>query len=153
MKPIDTNTLSQMTLNMLERTAMVLAEPAQPDAKLPAPTHIARIAYSGPSQGTITLAASDGFLRELASSLLGVEPNEVTIESHGHDALREMTNIVAGSVLLALAGDQCEFSLGLPTLLPPSDSASPTPNAECNVTTDSGLLRVQWSGTPTAKAA
>ncbi len=155
MKPIDASTLSQMTINMLERTAMVLAEPAPPDASLPSPSHVAQIVYSGPSSGSITLAASEGFLRELASSLLGVEPSEVTIESHGHDALREMANIVGGSVLLALAGDQCEYSLGLPALIPAAD-ATTTPasaHAECAVSTESGLLRVQWKETPKAKAA
>lgn len=155
MKPIDANALAQMTISVLERTAMVLAEPAQPGANQPAPTSFARIVYSGPSSGSITLAATEGFLRELASSLLGVDPSEVSIDSHGHDALREMANIVGGSVLLALAGDQCEYSLGLPALIQPADAA-PSPSsarAECNVSTESGVLRVLWNDTSNAKAA
>jgi len=156
MKTIDTSSLARMTVSMLERTAMVLAEPAEPDAPQPPPTHFARIAYSGPSSGTVTLAATDGFLRELASSLLGVEPAEISIESHGQDALREMTNIVGGSVLLALSGETCEYSLGLPALIPASEAAATkaaTAHAECAVTTDAGVLRVLWSDIPQAKAA
>lgn len=156
MNPIDTAALSQMTISVLERTAMVLAEPAEPGTDTAQPTHFARISYAGPSSGSVTLAATDGFLRELASSLLGVEPSEVAIDSHGNDALREMANIVGGSVLLALAGDQCEYSLGLPALIQATDISKPTTtntHAECAVTTEAGVLRVLWNDTSKAKAA
>jgi hypothetical protein len=148
MKTIDGATLADMTINMLERTAMVLAEPAPEGIEQPPATRFARISYRGPSRGTLLLGATDGFLRELAASLLGVETAEVNIDAHGSDALKEMANIVGGSMILALSGDVCEYSLGLPELVkagqapwPDGDGAA---RAECIVVAEGGPLRVVW---------
>jgi hypothetical protein len=148
MKTIDGTTLADMTINMLERTAMVLAEPSTPADDPPRPTRFARIAYRGPSQGELVLGATDGFLRELAASLLGVEAAEVDVDSHGNDALKEMANIVGGSMILALSGDVCEYSLGLPELLKPGEAPEPegvAPRAQCVVVAEGGTLRVTWN--------
>lgn len=146
MKTINSSTLTDMTVSMLERTAMMLAEPAPEGDAQPAPTRFARITYSGPSNGTVVLGATEGFLRELAASLLGVEPAEVDVNTHGNDALKEMANIVGGSMILALSGEVCEYSLGLPelTTVPTSVPAAPAANAECTVVTDGGPLHVLW---------
>jgi CheY-specific phosphatase CheX len=156
MKAIDSASLAEITINMLERTAMVLAEPGEPGEVVPESTHFARIRYRGPSQGTIILAATDGFLRELAASLLGVEATEVNVEVHGNDALKEMANIVCGSIILKMSGENCQYSLGLPELvkggeLSSSDSAAPI--TECTVVSEGCPLRVRWQDNRAAKAA
>ena len=152
MKTINATTLADMTINVLERTAMVLAEPAVDGDEQPVATHYARITYSGPSHGTLLLGATDGFLRELAASLLGVEADEVNIDTHGSDALKEMANIVGGSMILALSGDICEYSLALPELLPGAPDGAAL-CAECTVVAEGGPLRVQWHDARTAQAA
>jgi|GEM_PF-857275 len=145
MTVLSSDTLIEATVNALERTAMVLAEPANDADNHEPVTAYARIAYSGPSSGTLTLAATDGFLCELASSLLGVEPDEVAAGEQGLDALKEMANILGGSIIVAMSGETCEFSLGLPDIITASDTSlgSDAPNqTACIVTTDDGVLRV-----------
>lgn len=93
------------------------------------------------------LAGTEGFLRELAASLLGAEPEEVNVESQGGDALKEMANMVGGSIIMALSGGACEYSLGLPELVANGDApgASGGASAQCTVTTECGTLRVLWN--------
>jgi CheY-specific phosphatase CheX len=155
MNKIDPTVLTEITISALERTAMVLAEPAAEGQETPAPTRFASIAYRGPSEGTIVLSATEGFLQELAASLLGVEAGEVNIESHGNDALKEMANIVGGSVILAMSGDTCEYSLGLPALVKSADAPSGggAPPVECTLVADGGVLSVRWCEERSAKAA
>ncbi|MFT3684236.1 MAG: chemotaxis protein CheX [Phycisphaerales bacterium] len=135
--------LAEMTIEMLERTAMLLAEPSAAISQRDPLSHVARITFRGPTRGVLHLAASEGFVRELAAGLLGVEPADVDVRSHGNDALREMANIVAGSVILALSGAECEYSLGLPELIGELPSQANAGGAsECTVATECGQLRV-----------
>lgn len=116
MSDFNTSTLERITIEALERTAFVLVDPCESDETATA-THFARIQFTGPTNGTITVSASDGFLRELASSLLGIESDEIEIESEGLDAIRELANILGGSVLNDIGGQDSTFSLGLPELV------------------------------------
>lgn len=156
MNVITPRTLSDATISALERTAMVLAEPTEAPETLAPSTRFARISYRGPRQGTLILSATDTFLRDLAASLLGVEPSEVSVDEHGTDALKEMANILGGSIILAMSGDVCEFSLGLPEIVSPSDLPRPIHGGEsatCAVVADDGVLRVFWTQHAVSMAA
>lgn len=154
MTTIDASALAGMTISMLERAAMVLAEEAEGPPPALQGCRFARIAYRGPSDGTLVLAGTEGFLRELAASLLGAEPDEINVESQGGDALKEMANMVGGSVIMALSGGACEYSLGLPELVGSADTPASAGgvSAQCTVTTECGALRVLWNESR-AKAA
>ena len=71
--------IADFVIEALERTAFVLAEAidAGQATSLPAPSKYSRISYIGPTSGNVYLAASEGFIRELAASILGVEPEDV----------------------------------------------------------------------------
>lgn len=155
MKAIDPTALADMTISMLERTAMILAEPAEAGQEHPPATHFARIGYGGPSRGSVLLGATDGFLRELAASLLGVESDDVDVDTHGADALCEMANIVGGSTILALSGETCQYSLGLPAVVKPADAAldGRGRRAECIIVAEGGPLYVLWQDEEIAQAA
>ncbi len=109
----DATTLARITIDALERTAFVLADPADDPQALPPISTTASIDYSGPCNGGIDLVASAGFGRNLAASLLGCEPSEVS-DSTAAEAVRELANIVGGSMILELGGTDCCYSLGLP---------------------------------------
>ncbi len=113
---IDSHRLAELVVETLERTAFLLTDAMPPEAKdeFDRPAWFSTINYGGTSNGAIFLAASDGFVRELASSLLGVEHEEVDMETHGRDVVNELANIVGGSVTLDLGSDTQQFSLGLP---------------------------------------
>jgi len=113
---ISSNRLADLVVEALERTAFLLADAMPPEAKdeFDRPSWFSTINYTGTSGGAVFLAASEGFVRELASSLLGVEHDEVDMDTHGRDAVNELANIVGGSVTLDLGSDTQQFSLGLP---------------------------------------
>jgi len=154
MNEFSADRLAEMVIAALERTAFVLAEPADADRvkSLPAPAHAAVIRYTGPKSGSVRLEATDGFLREVASSLLGVEPDEVNVEKDGLDVIRELANIVGGSVILELGGDACPFSLGLPEVVAVSGSAGSS-DCVCHIESDGEHLRVVWHADAAAVAA
>lgn len=136
------DTLERITIDALERTAFVLVDPCAPDATI-APTHFAQVRFSGPANGALIVGASDGFLRELASSLLGINPEDIEVESEGLDAIRELANILGGSVLHDIGGQQSEFSLGLPTMV---DAMAESDGATCWFVCEGESLTVSCHG-------
>ena len=147
--------LAELTAQALERTAFMMADQTEPnDSALGSATRCARIRYAGPSSGTVVLRTGDEFLRALASNLLGVEPEAIDMATCGEDAMKELTNIVGGSVVLELGGRDCTYSLGLPSL-----SACPTGTPEaaqtCCLDCEGQLLFVTWEpdATPSSLAA
>jgi hypothetical protein len=157
MNDMNADLLIDLATQALERTAFVLTDPVDPDetADYPPLTRFARVAYHGPAVGEIFLCATDGFVAELASSLLGVEPEEVQPGGEGADALRELANILGGSVIRELGGEQCEYSLGLPELAaaadrPPTDA---TGVVTCCLDSEAELLRITWAPRPVPGAA
>ncbi len=144
MTPVDQDTLRTIITDALERTAFVIADPCDDgdEDALPTPTRHARIRYTGPEAGGLEVSATDGFLVELASSLLGVEPDEVRADAEGLDALRELANILGGSALLAIGSETKPYSLGLPEIID-APSALP-PAVACVLESEGETLRVAW---------
>lgn len=112
---LTTESLARLVIDALERTAFVLADPCDDPDELPHADTFAQIEFCGPESGAVDLRASRAFARNLAANLLGVDPSETT-DAQADEALRELANIVGGSVITALGGDDCRFSLGLPSL-------------------------------------
>lgn len=156
MNELNSERLATLVTEALERTAFVISEPiSQEDAtEYPKLTHFTKIRYHGPTIGHVHLAASEGFVRELASSLLGVEPENISPDKEGKDALTELANIMGGSVILDMGGENCEFSLGLPESINSSDAAdSSEGEASCYLDSEDELLRIIWVPDPPAQAA
>lgn len=125
MPDIDSQHLAQLATDALERTAFMLMDPSE-GADPGTLTHHAKINYFGTGAGEVHVSASEGFVIELASSLLGVEPDEVEAETQGDDAMRELANILAGSLITQLGAATDSFRLGLP-----EDSKSPALSEGC----------------------
>ncbi len=147
MNTIDEDRLAELTAAALERTAFVMSEPVAVEAAaLHGATRGAAIRYRGPSAGEVALWTGDGFLRALASSLLGVEPEEIDVARQGEDALRELANIVGGSVVAFLGGEESAFLLGLPAILPGARPPAPGERAgsACALDCEGHPLFVSW---------
>lgn len=147
MSELNAVTLGQLATEALERTAFMVAEPADEDFldELPSCDWYSSIEYTGPESGTVYLAGSTGFLVELAASLLGVDSEDVQTEREGLDALREMTNIVGGSVVTVLGGTHCKLSLGLPSVIDNSTIPTKAANKEhCILDAEGERLDVFW---------
>jgi chemotaxis protein CheY-P-specific phosphatase CheC len=116
MTAITSDKLGELVVEALERTAFLISDPIDSDdaSSYGEPTWFSTIAYHGGSKGEIYLSATEGFVLELASSLLGVDADEVDLQTQGRDAINELANIVGGSVTLELGNETSQFSLGLP---------------------------------------
>lgn len=156
MSQLTSQRIAELVIEALERTAFVLAESVDAGraAQLPAATCFSRIYYTGPDQGQLFLAASEGFVRELASSLLGVEPEDVDPVVEGEDAIKELANIVGGSTILELSGVDCHYSLKLPELVEAPEMPEPGDRgAACFVESEGELLQVVWCPTDPSQSA
>jgi len=146
--------LVRLTCIALERTAFLMAEPSENrhGDPLPPASCFARIDYHGPQNGEVVLAASDGFVRNLAAGLLGADPATVDAETCGIDALRELANIVAGSLICALGGERMPFAVGLPVVCA-KESISTTPTVIASLDVEGERLEVYWTTTAAARQA
>lgn len=136
--------LAELTIKALERTAFMMADPVAFDpGAFAAANRSAGVRYGGPESGIVTLHTTDDFLRGLAANLLGVEPESIDLASYGEDAIKELTNIVGGSVILELGGHECSYTLGLPQLSTSSNGPSQS-SQTCCLNCEGHLLFVTW---------
>jgi len=148
---IDADRLGELVVDALERTAFLIVD-ACDEEDLPGPFRIqrrARIAITGMGDGTVWLDADDGFVCELAAGLLGCDSDEVDAATTGREALTELANIVGGSVVVALGGEDREYRLGLPESFDAdAESAPATGTAPGSVrallASDEGAIAVSW---------
>jgi CheY-specific phosphatase CheX len=111
--------LSEVTVEILERFAFMLGDPADPGAAstLPASAWLATMRYTGPRCGAIGLAASPALAHQMAANLFGREPGEISKEEAA-DALKEFLNVTCGDFLHALEGNEPIFDLSAPAVTP-----------------------------------
>lgn len=97
-------------------------EPAQPP---PGTVWLeCRIAYAGPTEGTLTCWCTRGFAVRLAANLLGLEPDESGASAGAEDSLREFMNVLCGHLMTTWYGTHAVFHLSLPTVC---ERAGPPP--------------------------
>jgi hypothetical protein len=144
MRELTSDSLARIASLALERTAFLMAETAEGTRAraLAAPDRFARIRYRGPEDGDVTLAASDGFLRQLAAGILGSDPLQIDPAAAGAEALRELANIVAGSLLGEIGGSQCPYVLGLPAACSAADAAAG--GIVATLEADGERLEIRW---------
>ena len=156
MTAIFSDELAMLAIQALERTAFVLVDAVENEeghewsAEEAATYTFARICYHGPSSGQIVLAASHGFVIELASSLLGVDPDEIDVDVEGTDAMKELANILGGSVLVELDGEHVDYRLQVPESCGVSDWPSDCEEwAHSRLASEEEWLEIVWSADPT----
>ena len=147
MNELTTERIGEVVIEALERTAFVLADAVDKDEAETCGnlSNHSRVNFTGDVNGEVHLAATDGFLRELAASLLGIDASEIDLGTHGRDALCELTNIVGGSIILELGGDERPYEYGLPEVLEnvPFTSASGEQDVAYFIA-DEDALAVYW---------
>jgi hypothetical protein len=113
--------------NALERMAFVLADESDevPSEVLARTGHQAVIDLQGEERTSwLLVAATDGFVRELASGMMGLEPTEVDPKEHGEPTVAELANVFGGEMLLAQGGEFRPMRLGLPRALRLAEAAA-----------------------------
>ncbi|MEZ6002572.1 MAG: chemotaxis protein CheX [Planctomycetota bacterium] len=110
---IPKNEMDQRVVQMMERMCFVLVDPMDEDHGAAA-NHRANIDFWGDQcRGNVSIEASDGFLLEVASSLLGLEPEDLD-DSDCSAAIKELANMTCGELLELMGAEDKTLHCGLP---------------------------------------
>ena len=97
--------------------AFMCVDPADDQSPAPdAPLITTTITYEGPVSGKLQITCGEAFGAVLATNLLGEEPAPGAVSAAAEDALRELANILCGT-LLRSSGSTVDASveLGVPS--------------------------------------
>lgn len=123
--------LDALIANALERMAFVLTDHAESEDAQHYKQH-AHITYvSDEEEADIFLSASDGFLREFAASLLGMDEDDPEVAQELVAGLTELANILAGEIVVCLGGEEKRFVLGIPQACAPESVPVGPPSVSC----------------------
>ena len=116
--------LGEVTVEILERFAFMLGDPTETGSTpaLPAIAWVATMKFTGPRCGTLGLATTAAFARQMAANLFGREPGEVS-DDEAADALKEFLNVACGDYLHELEGNEPIYDLSSPTVAPADRAA------------------------------
>lgn len=112
------NTLVEVTIEVLERCAFMCADPPSTGGEpvvFAEPSWLVIVSFSGARAGGIGMGVSPALARQMAANLHAKEPAEMDDE-HAQDAVKELLNIVCGSYIPKVDGDEAGFDLAAPSL-------------------------------------
>jgi len=143
MKDLTNEHVADLATSALESMAFMMLDPADASDATEMDHH-ARISYSSNDEcSEVFLSASQGFLSELASSMLGVEIEDVSMEEEGLPALTELANVLAGEVARALGAESTPFDVGMPELIDSvPEPMSTRESVDCYLDSMGEMLRV-----------
>lgn len=106
--------LLETTTSILEDAAFFFSQPM--GAPLPWPVRVleARLAFSGPTAGTVRIVTTAQFGAELAANLLGIEPTDPEAPAQAKAAVGELLNIICGALVAEWFGTAHICQLGIP---------------------------------------
>ncbi|HPO17060.1 MAG TPA: chemotaxis protein CheX [Candidatus Hydrogenedentes bacterium] len=78
---------------------------------------LARIRFTGPFNGALSLAAPESLCKQVKENMLGARLEEGIGGKYLHDAFGELLNVTCGHLLTALAGDDPVFNLAPPEIV------------------------------------
>jgi CheY-specific phosphatase CheX len=141
------NILTGVTNDTLERLAFLFAFPDDERSQDgPEPAVTGRVEFSGLFCGSLIVRVSTSVIPELASNMLGLEDDAKISGEAQRDAFKELTNVICGNLLPAIAGDQVEFNIGAPETLSASDTCKlihrDTPSCEVRLMLEDGYCDV-----------
>lgn len=123
--------LARVTNETLEKLAFLFTFPDdERDANGPEPAVAGRVDFNGFFSGSLVMRVSASDLQELAVNMLGLDDDaEITLEEQ-QDAFKEMLNVICGNALPAIAGNQVEFNIGPPRILPEGEMPTEVSGSE-----------------------
>ena len=116
MNSVTADSFAGLAVLALERMAFVVTEPGtEPAADVMASclAH-AIVEMRGAENRTLALGLSAEMVRDVASGMMGVEPDEIHPVDHARATADELANVLAGELVMLLTGGDAQVSLGLP---------------------------------------
>lgn len=111
------NTLAGVAIEVMERYAFLTGEAPGVSGGavgLPESLWIITVAFAGPRTGRLGMAASPALARQLMANLYG--DTRAGTDGQSQDAVKELLNIICGSYLHRVEGDDAVFTLAAPAL-------------------------------------
>ncbi|MGC4115302.1 MAG: chemotaxis protein CheX [Myxococcales bacterium] len=112
--PLASDFLEKVTVDILERAAYVFADLPEDEPALLGAALVARLDFSGPQQGAVTLATTPSLAGDIAANMLGEEPGGAAATAGARDALAELLNVLSGALMVQLFGSREVCTLGMP---------------------------------------
>lgn len=128
--------LRHATVLTFEQLAFAL--PVEGPAEPAGPIVSREVGFAGPFGGRVVVTTEQSMLPALAGNMLGTD--EPPPESEQADALGEVTNVLAGHLLPAIAGAEHVFTLTAPR----QAGAGGAPTARACVALDLGRVAVAY---------
>ena len=125
MLALSTDLLLEALAEVLQTMAFISPEPSTGDAPAPADAVCLSLRWTGVCAGEIRLAAPRQLGELLAVNILAVEPGTPEAGRRALDALQELCNITAGTLLARLCdASQDAPEMSLPQVTPLPDAAA-----------------------------
>ena len=143
MLTVSRTSLEEIVTRALERMTFTVVEPGEAavaDAVARAASH-AVIELRGPRSYFVTVSASAGMVREVASGMLGCEPKDVDPKRHGEAVVTELSNVFGGELVIQMSTERDGLRIGLP-----QSAAPPEAQERCAFAERAGLAAVFVAG-------
>ncbi len=110
--------LLDVVCEVLEKIAFMFAEPLPKEELMFDDKGLikASMNFSGELSGSISIIIPDDMSLELASNIMGVEPDDESIKDQALDSLKEVLNVICGQFLTSFGGDEPIFDLTIPEI-------------------------------------
>lgn len=104
----------------------------------------------GSKRYVVTVTATGGFVRKVASGMMGCAPEELEVEEHAAAAVSELANVFGGELAMRMANEDGSLLIGLPRDVTLEDASISIERAlddglVCIVGADCGELMVAFS--------
>jgi chemotaxis protein CheX len=90
---------------------------AEPESPSGAPTFLATITFTGDLEGCFGISCSDPGVRNIAASMLCLEPGSTLQESEISDAIGEIANMVMGSIKTRVQHEIPNIAISIPSVI------------------------------------
>lgn len=120
--------LHTVASSVLEEAAFIFTESVEEAPEWPGPLLEAKLTFSAQKSGVLSMISTQQFCVEIAANLLGIDPSDPTALSRGSNAICEMLNIICGSFVVEVFGNQVVTHIGIPEarpLVPSEDIVDP----------------------------
>jgi hypothetical protein len=115
--------LAEVASRVLEDTAFLFLDSIEEEPCSVGGALAATIAFTADQPQTLKLVASRPLLVEAAANMLGTEVDDPEAFCSAEQAVLELLNVVAGSLVARLYGTDRECALGIPEPAPPQPAA------------------------------
>jgi hypothetical protein len=117
--------LRQIAVDVLEQMAFVFVDDAEApfDELLGGAAASAALTVEGAASEELTVSATEGLVREVASGMTGCEPEEVDVSTFARAVVAELANVFGGEWALQRSGGGARGKVGLPRELTIDEAA------------------------------